>query len=177
MDSQYFRLHIHCTAILTWACHIPTTGHTGVLCALQDTRPRHVQHLQTASGARATRRMPKATRPPHAGGPGDHRSPAGRAPATRTARAARETVRPSKQPKCRAASKSKRGRAADAAAARCQRHLPVGICKQTVRSFGRASKVQVAWKVSLTAGRQAGWCAGAAGAAGSPSRLLELLVA
>ena len=73
--------------------HTQYWSYGGVSCALRDTRPRHVQHLQ-ADGARATRRMPKATRPSHVFGPGDHRSHAARAPATRTARTACKNVGP-----------------------------------------------------------------------------------
>jgi len=46
VDSQYCRLHICCTAILIWACHIPTTCHTGVSCALETPGPGHVQRLK-----------------------------------------------------------------------------------------------------------------------------------
>lgn len=82
MDSQYFILHIHCTAILTWACHIPTTGHTGVSCALRTPGPsacpasksgkrsaRDAPHAESDPAvARARPRRPPQTRRASAGG-------------------------------------------------------------------------------------------------------------
>ena len=72
---------------------------------------------------------------------------------------------------------SKRARAADAAPARSHRHLPVELRKVNVSTFGKAIGVQEAYKAGLAAGRKGGSGAGAPRSSGSPSKILELLVA
>ena len=112
--------------------HTHYWSYGGVVRA-PDTRAERMCSVQKrpADAREAPHAKSDPTRLSHARGPGDHRRPGGQALAVRTARTARENVRPSTRPQRCTASKSKRARAADAAAARCQRHLPVGICKQT----------------------------------------------